>query len=354
MEIESLRALLYTNLIWHPARIETFYNLVKGIILAKTVTIKELALHIESSGNIRAKIAKIERLFKLQVIDYSVIAMIIISMIRINSPYKIAIDRTNWKFGKKDINFFVASIVVHNISVPILWILLNKQGNTSTSERVLLIDKIVSIIGIDKVEIILGDREFVGEEWLRYLVRAKIPFAMRTKKSEQIRHENGGRMSLGKYFSGLKEGEVRSKEAIFYGMQLHLTCLKLKDETLFIVSNIVIGKSALEAYKQRWTIERAFKALKSSGFNFEDTHITDKTKLAKLFAVAAIALAICVISGKIKNELVLIKTKKHGRNAFSLFTYGLDWLKNCFYTKNQPFLRRLLRSLNQYIALALE
>ena len=28
-------------------------------------------------------------------------------------------------------------------------------------------------------------------------------------------------------------------------------------------------------YKQRWQIESAFKALKSRGFNIEDTHITE-------------------------------------------------------------------------------
>jgi IS4 transposase len=28
-------------------------------------------------------------------------------------------------------------------------------------------------------------------------------------------------------------------------------------------------------YKQRWQIESAFKALKSSGFNIEDTHLTE-------------------------------------------------------------------------------
>ena len=40
-----------------------------------------------------------------------------------------------------------------------------------------------------------------------------------------------------------------------------------------------MGQEALTMYKKRWSIERTFKSLKTSGFNIEDTHITDPNKL---------------------------------------------------------------------------
>lgn len=46
---------------------------------------------------------------------------------------------------------------------------------------------------------------------------------------------------------------------------------------------------ANEIYKQRWQIESAFKALKSSGFNIEDTHLTELDRVEKLFALVIIA-----------------------------------------------------------------
>ncbi|WP_250311242.1 hypothetical protein [Rickettsia endosymbiont of Oedothorax gibbosus] len=47
----------------------------------------------------------------------------------------LAIDRTSWQFGIKNLNFFVATIVYGNISIPIAWLLLDKKGNSSTNER---------------------------------------------------------------------------------------------------------------------------------------------------------------------------------------------------------------------------
>ena len=134
-------------------------------------------------------------------------------------------------------------------------------------------------------------------------------------------------MKLGQFFSNLQAGESRSQECKFYGKSLKISCLQLKTEQLFIASNVYIGNDALLAYKRRWGIEQTFKAIKSSGFNFEDTHITCHKKLAKLFAIASVALAICIIAGEIKNTILPIVSKNHGRKQFSLFTYGFDWLK---------------------------
>ena len=48
-------------------------------------------------------------------------------------------------------------------------------------------------------------------------------------------------------------------------------------------------EEAQELYKERWQIETAFKALKTSGFNIEDTHLTDVDRIEKLFALALVA-----------------------------------------------------------------
>lgn len=42
-------------------------------------------------------------------------------------------------------------------------------------------------------------------------------------------------------------------------------------------------------YKQRWTIENLFAALKTRGFNFEDSHITNAARLENLLGVLCLA-----------------------------------------------------------------
>lgn len=330
MNTESLQALLYTFFSWHPARIATFAQLIFAIIKAKTVTIKELALYIRSKGAIKAKIAKIERLLLKQAINFISIGKLIFKLLPLQEKYLIAIDRTNWQFGKKNLNFFVASIIHDNMSIPIVWQLLDKKGISSTLERKELIAQLLEIIAIEQIYVIVADREFIGEEWFKYLNNNEIPFAIRVKKNEQLQHPNGGYIDLGMFFQKMKIDETKSCESKFYSIKFKITCLHLAQEQLFIVSNFYIGSEALFVYKKRWGIERTFKALKSSGFNFEDTHITCQAKLAKLFAVAAIALAICIIAGEIKHSIIPIKNKNHGRKVYSLFSYGFNWLKELF------------------------
>ena len=303
------------------------------MVQTRTVRLKELALHISSKGNLHAKIVKIERLFLSQAICAVCIGKIIIKLLCIGDNLKIAIDRTNWQFGKSNLNFFVAAVVYGNISIPIAWLLLDKKGNSSTCERKRLIERILEIIPKKTIELILTDREFVSKEWLEYLSAAQeLPFAIRIKKNEQINHSNGDKVKLYKYFSNMQPGKTKAIETKLYSMPIKITCLQLEKEQLFVASNILIGEAALLAYKQRWSIERSFKSLKTSGFNIEDTHITNNKKLMKLFTVVSLSLVICVIAGKIKHEVYPIKIKKHGRRLCSLFTYGFDWLKEYFCT----------------------
>ena len=332
MDNQLLYSILYTFFAWHPARIKTFVDLILAVVKSRTVKIKELAVYIETKGKIRGKISKIERFFLKQEIDLLCVGKIIFKLLKLEAKVKIAIDRTNWQFGKRNLNFFVAAIIYENISIPIAWLLLDKKGNSSTEERKELIEKILKILEKKDIEIIVADREFVGKEWLDYLVNKDLPFAVRVKKNELIRHKNGGLMQLGKFFKGMKLEENKSLETKIYDrkIKVKISCLQLKNEQLFIASNTIIAKEALAAYKQRWGIERTFKSLKTSGFNLEDTHITNLKKLEKLFAVVSTALTICVIAGEIKHHIKAIKIKKHGYRACSLFTYGFDWLKEYF------------------------
>lgn len=350
MNLQPLKETLNTFLDWHPSRIQTFEELIFAIIKSKTVTIKELAINMGCSQNLKAKITKIERLFLHQDYDFTIMGKILFKMLKIEGKVKIAIDRTNWQFGEKNLNFFVAAIVLGNISIPLSWILLDKKGNSSTDERKVLIEEVLKIIPKEKIEVILADREFVGEQWLAFLQEEKdIPFAIRVKKSEQIIDEKGKKTKLKAYFSSMKTGQFRTASTKLYKIPINLTCLQLEKEQLFLASNVFLGQEALLAYKQRWSIERSFKSLKTSGFNLEDTHITDQKKLAKLFTIASLALTLCVIAGHIKNQIQPIKIKKHGRPVYSIFTYGFDFLKDYFSNTQNPLLSFLVGLFQNYI-----
>ena len=47
----------------------------------------------------------------------------------------------------------------------------------------------------------------------------------------------------------------------------------------------------IAASADRWQIETLFGCLKTRGFNFEDTHLTDPERLSKLLGLLALAFA---------------------------------------------------------------
>jgi|GEM_PF-2075067 len=58
-----------------------------------------------------------------------------------------------------------------------------------------------------------------------------------------------------------------------------------------------------------------FRALKTSGFNIEDTHLTEIQRIEKLFTMVMVAFTWAYL------------VKKHGNKAQSLVKYGLIILK---------------------------
>ena len=72
-----------------------------------------------------------------------------------------------------------------------------------------------------------------------------------------------------------------------------------------------------------------FKALKSSGFNIENTHLQDLERIEKLVALVFVAFVWCYKVGIYVDQFEQkIKIKKHGHRAKSLFKYGLDYIAN--------------------------
>ena len=88
-------------------------------------------------------------------------------------------------------------------------------------------------------------------------------------------------------------------------------------------------ENAQQIYKERWQIETAFRALKSSGFNIEDTHLTDLNRIEKLFLTVMLAFAWAYVVGVFANENIKpVRILKNGKKAKSLFKYGLNIITN--------------------------
>jgi hypothetical protein len=191
-----------------------------------------------------------------------------------------------------------------------------------------LLKKFIDRFGKNCIAGILGDREFIGSDWFKWLLDERLFFYIRIKKSMITTDSRGRDVAVKALFRDLKPTQERilfDKRSIL-GHDLYITGMKLLDgELLIIVTNEAPGK-AIKIYGLRWEIETLFSCLKGRGFNFEDTHIIDPERIKKLCVLLAIAFCWAHKTGEWHHEVRPIKIKTHGRPAVSLFRYGLDYI----------------------------
>jgi hypothetical protein len=315
----------------HPSRLKTLAGLILGAITSGNVQHQSLSRHVKSK-NVNSAIRKTERFFqkqKLPIVNY---AKSIVELIGCLGKMDLNIDRTNWKFGKKKINYLVLSWrVSKQLSIPLFFTELDKDGNSSTKERIDIIELFVKTFGVKRIGSLGGDREFIGEKWVRYLTAHKIPFFLRMKENMLVAYDDS-KSNLREFFQHLKIGQSRKIEMIIYGQ-------------IFLRLGAVLKK-----YRERWSIEELFRKLKTSGFHWENTHMITSKYLEKLLIVLGFA-TICVF---LMGTLLKIPWRKTvGYQLRSIFRQGflnIQYLISQSLTQAIEKLEELLSTAKQHFA----
>jgi hypothetical protein len=88
--------------------------------------------------------------------------------------------------------------------------------------------------------------------------------------------------------------------------------------------------AAVSRYSTCWAIEHLLSALKTRGFNLEDTHLTSRVKLKNPLGLLCLAAFWAVRVVEFVSSLVPIQRKGHGQLAVRVFRLGLDALERVF------------------------
>ena len=323
------------------ARIKFFGLFICALCKVQTVCFEKLAASFDSEVKVDSSLRRIQRFIADYVLDTDVISKMIFSLLPHEPPYRLAMDRTNWKFGSFNINILVLAIVYDGVAFPIMFKMMPKFGNSSTAKRIDIMERYIGLFGYNSIDCLLADREFVGDEWLEYLNNNKIRYHIRIKENFWvIIPRNGHRVKASWLFNHLKINQFAFYKSIVYvnNQLCYLSASKIKNKKgvpeLQIIVSFNKPEEADTLYKDRWQVETCFRALKSSGFNIEDTHLTEINRVKKLFAIVLVAFTWAYIAGISQNNLNPIKIKKHGRKAKSLFKYGLTYLSNILFSND--------------------
>jgi hypothetical protein len=114
--------------------------------------------------------------------------------------YYLSLDRTNWKWGSINSNLLVLAVVYRGAAIPVYWLPLNKRGNSSSRERIALMKRFIHQFGRDRIKGLLADREFIGDEWLGWLRKEKIPFVIRIRNNLDTETTGGERIRVDRLF----------------------------------------------------------------------------------------------------------------------------------------------------------
>jgi hypothetical protein len=326
----SISLHLQTYLHWHKARLKFLDLLIISLIRNRTVSYSHNAVTLSSKAT-SSNLRRIQRFFAEFTIDFDVIAQLLVAINPIKKPYQLSLDRTNWQFAGINFNILCLSIVADGVALPILWTMLDKRGNSNQGERKSLIMRYIRLFGRTSVDCIIADREFIGQQWIAFLEQHAIKFYIRLRENSIVKHR-GKDLKVFWLFNNLPLNMSRMihKPLLIKDQWVYLTGMKVLNEKkqieYLIVATYLKDPHTMQVYAKRWTIECFFKAIKTAGFNIENTHITDQNRLEKLFAIVAIAFTWLYLIGQYQNILKPIPFLAHGRMAFSFFRYGLDAL----------------------------
>ena len=229
-----------------------------------------------------------------------------------------------------NINILVLAVAYNGVAIPLLWIVLDKRGNSNTLERIGLLKHFLVEFGHDRIQCVTADRECIGTDWIKFLKRQRIRFRIRIRRNTCISNPSGtSDLSAFRFFQNLPLGEARilRQPRRVWGMTVFVIGMRIQNDYLILITTDS-PDTALDDYGKRWNIETLFGCLKTRGFNFEDTHLTKLERISKLLSVLTLAFCWCLLLGEWHHAQKPIPVKKHRRRAKSLFRVGLDFLRN--------------------------
>ena len=322
---DSLQTALRSAFPIDARRLAVLAALVLAMVQARTVVLYALKSHVDLPGTLNMRYQRLRRFVQFQLPD-GVFTRFALATLP-EGDLELILDRTNWKLGQQDVNILLLSAVWGGFSLPLMWTVLPHGGSSSQMLREELLTRFLLVCPDRTITSLLADREFVGKTWLAFLDQHNIPPCIRLPASATV---GTGGMPVWACFKKLQPGEVRQwhRRVQVYGVTLRVCATKnMAGEILYLAYQGRAGIN-LERYARRWQAENLHSALKSRGFNLEDTGVTQAERISTLLTAVSIAFIWACVTGKLLAAKTPPKLKKHGHRAVSVFRLGLDHLQD--------------------------
>ena len=314
-------------------RRETLSWLALLIMQHGTISLWRLAAYVVSAAQTASVQRRFYRFFQFVRLDGTHSARVVVELLGLSGkPWVLAIDRTNWDFGKTAINILMISVAWNGMGIPLLWMLLPMAGNSNTSERTELLNRLRTAFpehedcgpdGRSRVHWRCVDGLSAAQKDPIYPASARKPVCparglcsftdLRHRTASQGRRKNDRQRQLPTRpcerdfvrVGAAGDNAARVRRAVGAGLFRQ-------------------GASCARALSRTLDDRNDVRQSQTKGFALETIHLTNPDKLCTLLALLAFAVALSVKTGVARTRLHAIPTKKHGRRAWSLFALGVN------------------------------
>ena len=150
---ESKSSILFEDLVLgknvNRARLKLIALFIIALNQVRTVRFENLAIAFDHSAKKDSSLRRIQRFMASFDLQFDLIAKLVFALLPMEPPYRLSMDRTNWKFGSKNINILVLAVTYKGIAFPILFKVEPKAGNSSTQQRIDIINNYINLFGLD-------------------------------------------------------------------------------------------------------------------------------------------------------------------------------------------------------------
>lgn len=299
-----------------------------GLIDCRDVCFKEIAASMPNRTSTDSNLRRIQDFFANYRLDYGQIALVLSLFLPKGPHIYLSMDRTNWRFGEKEINFLVVTAYCRGTGIPIWFEPLPEQdkGNSSEHDRMRVLKPLIDFFAASHRIVLTADREFIGEGWIGYLLNKRVRFFIRLRNN--IHLDCKGERKNAREWLGSRQVCFLDGVSI-YGTSLSVGIKKDKkgEDPITVLTNH-FALTAVCTYQRRWSIETFFQGIKDRGFRLENTHLKDDGRLRKLFAMVSLTFVVCLWAGIwLDRNLKKIRVKNHGYKENSYFRHGLDKIR---------------------------
>jgi len=340
-------------------RSEKLVEIFRAMLQARSSKLSKLSRILRSKNHELSDYRGMQRFFADTELCEITCAKTIMEMLDLAPQEKLILifDRTYWMRGKIHLNFLYLSVFVKGYGIPIFFKMMpDKKGHSSVGDRKELLDNFINQFGKERIDYVVADREFDGSEWLNYLKTSDIRYVQRMKEGTICMADSRGKLvrakDLCRHIKPL-EKESFGKRRIYRSKEFtsSVTVTKSQKGNIILLAHSDDIEDPTYAYGFRWGIELGFRALKSGGFNIEDTGLTKPNRVVTLHRIVAILTAFCYKCGMMINELTPIKNKSHGRKSISFIKLFLDFIQSAQH-KVLPNFKHIMKFLKPLLKLS--